>query len=304
MNEVQFIIDFLSSPIFYGGSIFASFVWLLEHPDIYDRIKALFIKPFMSGRKKLQQHYLASDIQSKLNRFSRHVIKDLDEKERFKAKIQWVEDSTRDTFFNQDKIVIKMDCSDNSNRNLAIATLAYASEVVIRKCKPYLEPRLRNATNLIAAKKIIDGYAEEQEKNYYNNVFLFPTLEADTNLRDDCNYLSILDQNGYFTRLYLRELRYLGELLDGTIPTEDIQQETRNFFEYLSHIGCTPIIHVGGHYLNDNQFNLLGRYLKIRVLLLAITSNIENKNIKPYIKKIILLACHKGRGKIDRHWNH
>ena len=261
-------------------------LYLLEHHEIYDGIKALIIKPFIKGGKKFQQHYLASDIQSKLNKFSRHIIKDMDENDKFRAKIKWVENSTLDSFIEQDKIVIKMDCSDNANRNLTIATLAYVSVVVVKSVKPFMEETLKTATNMIITKKIMDDYADKHERDYFNNVYLYPALENDSELKNDCQKLSELDQKGYFTRLYLRELRYLGELLKETIPTQEVKEEIRKFLEYIHNVATVPMLHEGGERLEDSQFYFNGRYLKIRVLLLAVPFKIEQGNTKPYIKRI------------------
>lgn len=270
-----------------GATVVTAILWLFEHPEIYDRIKAGLIKPFIKGRKRVQQHYIASDLQSRLNTFSRHIAKEMDEKQLYRARVQWVEVSAApETFFEQDQLVIRMDCADNACKNLTMATLAYVSSVLAKNAKPFADPLLRRAIDLMSTKKILDASANENEKHYFNNVFLFPTLESDSDLKHDCEGISLLDQKGYFTRLFLRELRYIGDLLKTTIPTDDIQDELRAFFQYLIIISNAPILQEGGTMLTHSQFQFKRRYLKVQVVLFAMPMKVQSGDIRPYRRRV------------------
>lgn len=58
-----------------GLTVIGVVIWLLEHPYVYDNVKAGLIKPFIKGGKRLQKHFIASNVQGKLNKFSHDVAK-------------------------------------------------------------------------------------------------------------------------------------------------------------------------------------------------------------------------------------
>ena len=124
------------------GPAIAGIIWLLEHPEIYDRVKASIVKPFMRRRERLQKIYIASDIQAKINSFSKEISKEIGEKEKYKIKIQWVKNSNIEAFLTQDELIIKMDCAENLNRNLVLVTLKYISKTLIPKSRPYIDKDL------------------------------------------------------------------------------------------------------------------------------------------------------------------
>lgn len=269
-----------------GLTVIGVVIWLLEHPYVYDNVKAGLIKPFIKGGKRLQKHFIASNVQGKLNKFSHDVAKEMGEKKSYKARVKWVKLSSPETFFKQNRLVIRMDCGDNASKNLTIATLAYVSSVIIRKARPYVDTRLSRAIDLISTRKVIEASAEDHEKLYYNNVFLFPMLEVDGDLKIDCEGISALDKKGYFTRLFLRELRYVGEILHPTIPNDDVRSEIREFLEYLLTVANAPILHEGGKMLEPSQFLFMRRYLKVQVVLFAMSWKAEVGDIRPYRKRI------------------
>lgn len=229
---------------------------------------------------------MASDIQSRVNRYSRHVLREIGEGNIVDVRIKWVDSTTPEAFFKQDKLTIRMDCSENSHRNLVLATYYYVSSTVAREGRPYLDPKLREALDLTCTKKILDSEAREFEKSYFDNTYLFPKLEADRELQQDCLGLTHIDNKGYFTRLFLRELRAIGVLLEGSIPTDEVRAELRDFYLFLFRLANSPIAHEGGEPLAPEQFRFRRRYLNIQVVLLAVYANVESENLRPYRRRI------------------
>jgi hypothetical protein len=89
-----------------------------------------------------------------------------------------------------------------------------------------------------------------------------------------------------YTRLFLRELRHLGKLLEGSLPTEEVRCEVRDFLGYLMTIANTRIVQEGGSVLQPAQFLFRRRYLNIQVVLFAIYKNVQSANIRPYVKRV------------------
>ncbi|MFA5145342.1 MAG: hypothetical protein WC723_05000 [Candidatus Omnitrophota bacterium] len=269
-----------------GAVVFGAVIWLLEHQELYDRIKAGIIKPFIKRRENLQKIYIASDIQNKINTFTNSVSREIGEKEKCKVKIEWVDKESKESFFKDDKLIIRMDYKDNMHRNLSLATLVFVSESLIRKTRPYIDKTLNNAIDLMVTKKILEEEANEQEKDYYNNVFMFPQLENSKELRDVCKNIEFMGQKGYFTRLFLRELKFLGESLQGSLPTDEVKNEVNDFMKYIVILSNSPLVQEGGHFLAPEEFRFERRYLKIRVILFAWIGNVTLSNIRPYFKRV------------------
>lgn len=269
-----------------GLGIIGFIIWLLENYEKYEKFKACVIKPFIKGRKTLQKRFLSNKIQGKINTFSKSVAEEIGEKEKYRVKIEWVDRSDTESFFKNDELIIRMDCKDNINRNLALATLIYVSETLVKKARPYIDKILNKAMDLMATKRIFEEETAEDEKEYYNHVMLFPQLENDKELRDDCENIQLLEQKGYFTRLFLRELRFLGELLDTTIPTDEVKKEVRQFLGYLINLAKTPLVQEPGRWLAPEEFKFERRYLKVQFVLFARVENVTLKNIRPYLKRI------------------
>jgi len=277
--------DFLTWLIPGGGAL-TIIIWLLERPEHYDRIKAVLFQPFLSGRKTIQKVFISSDIQTKLTSFSRHLAKDMDEKDVCQAKIKWVDTTTPEAFFQDGRLIIRMDCSENKNRNLTLATLLFVQQAVLRKTKRYLDVILRDSIDLVVTKKLFDAKGGEDEQHYYNDIFLTPKLCNSPELRGRCEELALLDEKGLFTRLLLRELRFLGEQLDNALPTDEIRDEIGRFSDYLCRISRAPSIHADGDRLRPSDFQFKGRYLRIQVVLFAIYANVMAEHVRPYMRRV------------------
>ncbi|MFH1094019.1 MAG: hypothetical protein V1739_07705 [Candidatus Omnitrophota bacterium] len=261
-------------------------LWLLENYDKYEKIKAMCFKPFIGVHKNIQKIFLSNNLQGRINSFAKNTARDIGEKNQCKVQIKWVEKENLDAFFKDDKLIIKMDCAGNMYKNLSVATLIYIAETLVRQARPYIKQKLNNAIDLMVAKTMFEEEAEEQEIDYFNNVILFPQTANDIELQTYCKGIEFLQDKGYFSRLFLREMKFLGKTVGGTIPTEEIKQEIDEFLSYVIKLAHTPIADAKGEFLEPADFEFVHRYLKIRVVLFANVGNINTNNIRPYLKRI------------------
>lgn len=194
-------------------------------------------------------------------------------------KIEWIQSETPDSFIEKGQTVVRLKHYVNQDRNIVDATLWYLKKGLLPRAKNYLDTTLRKSCESKVAIQVFDARRDTGAYDYFIENELNPAIKTDAYLKQDLQMLEDLDSVGFFTHVFLREVKQTGEKLLKTMSTPAIQQELRNFAEFLQTIATK-----GPN--EDVPLTFKGVKIKVAVVLVARKETIHSYGIAPYISRI------------------
>lgn len=211
----------------------AVLIYLVTHPEVAEKWGSIFTRLFSNISKRAERTTVGLGIQGDIDSFAKSLNREVNGVVPYGVQIEWViGGATRESFFRENKIVIRMDYHTNQDENLVRAALEYVSKGLLTDSKPYLDSKVVDSVDLICTKKLIESQRRGALHFYYGEI-LNPILESDEDIREYVHMMQQLDEGGYFTQILLKELHRLGVLMHFTIPDDQIRGETRDFVGFL-----------------------------------------------------------------------
>ena len=202
------LINWLSSPdkishlealIPWGSTVVvvAAILWVLSHLDKAESAIGRICGWGTAISSTFEKGAIAKDIQSRLSRASRGINAACGEVIPNGAKVAWVKEQSREAFFYNNQIIVKMDYHKNQGRNFAIATLLYLSDGLLPKTKPYLGRSLSKAMDLMVAKKMLIQEHQTALRYFYSEL-LDPEISNNPSIKKAIEQMNLIDERGLF----------------------------------------------------------------------------------------------------------
>jgi hypothetical protein len=151
-----------------------------------------------------------------------------------KLKIHWTTAEDMPTVVRNGEVVVFMQRSDQREQNVAKATMLYVPKAIVPRARPYVNPTIMEAVDLVVAKSIL---AEDDENIGVLDTFFRDYLDvamAESNsLRERLDEIDEIDLQGWLTRVLLREYLYLGRDLYPALAQDSWLRETEAFARWL-----------------------------------------------------------------------
>ena len=151
-------------------------------------------------------------------------------------KIEWAKEMTPQVFLDKDEIVVKMKYHTNQDWNRVTAVMAYASRGVIPHARPYIDKRVIKSIDFVCVRKVLISGKRTTAVDFFLEDALEPTLQKEPEIKKYYKIMETLDDQGFFTRILLREFIELGREMYGYSPNESLFEETANFVDFLNTI--------------------------------------------------------------------
>ena len=224
---------------FFGGAgiIILMAIWALKSPEKIETIVAWFYRTFNWVSKKWEYNTVATDVQNKVNTYGEKLIREAPGVLPHAMKIDWSKDSQSvEASLRRGEIVVTLDFSHNRDRNLVVATLAYLAKGLLPWARTYVDQTLIRAVDFTVAKNIFASSKQNLATQYFFENFLRPGVQENPQLQEDCTALDLIHDRGLFTRVFLRQLHVMGEKVFPATPDAALQNETRDFKNFLHQI--------------------------------------------------------------------
>lgn len=234
MNEiVGYVISF-----FGGGSLVAFLVlWGLKNLDKIEVLLAWFYRTFSWACGKWEYGKAATEIQVIVNSVGEAINRESEDALPHAMKIEWAKTAQdAEAFLRNGEIIVTMGPSPNRERNLAVSTVAYLGKGLLHRSRPYVDKTLMRATDFTVAKRIFMSGGQSMVMSFFFENYLEPAMETEPQLRHDCTVLDKLEKAGFFTRILLKQLCYLGDKAFPATPDGSTEKETRDFVDFLAEI--------------------------------------------------------------------
>lgn len=280
------------------------FIWLfyylfISHQEKGEKFIEWFSKLLSWTGKKAQKVATAKNIQNKINSFVDSINTEVKNLLPYGLKIKWISpEISRESFIQNDRVIVMLNFHRNQDENLSKATLLYMEKAVIPEARPHIHKRLSEAIDLMMTKKALYSFIEARScLNHYIDTVLRPATENNSDVKEFCNVIDIIDEKGLFSRMLLRELSELGIKRSGVTETGETVHETNEFAKKLVDLAEKEKD-------VDINPNFIKNHIRVAVILVARSYNVDNhgvylKKIKFFIDKSVNTFYVFARGKIN-----
>ncbi|MEW6047455.1 MAG: hypothetical protein AB1609_13395 [Bacillota bacterium] len=195
--------------------------------------------------------------------------------------VQWVRQSARDAFIRDDKVVLRMGFEENPDKQLAAAVMQFVSGGFLPRAKPYVDKKVMESSELTLAKRILSQRGPGALKCFLDEVW-WPRVDSDEELRGICEILTDIDSDALFVPIFLREIGELPTKVAGQVPTKYHYADTRDFVEFMHRIATQE------RGSDRNPLDHKGRFIRVAVLLVAVTDKYVSEGVTPYVRRVTL----------------
>jgi len=231
MNEaIENVLIFL----FGAGSVGAIAIWVFNNRTALISVVAWFYRTFSWISKRMEYGNVASNIEATVNKVGDQIDSAAPDVLPYPIRISWVKTpDSLDTSLRNGELVVTMQYSANRDRNLIVSTLAYLRKGLLPRARAYVDRTLMKATDFAVAKDVLGNSGLEMAVPMFFDEYLDPALSDDPQLLEEMTRVDRIDNAGFFQRVYLRELKQLGDKVYPATPNVRIWDESKSFAEFL-----------------------------------------------------------------------
>jgi hypothetical protein len=194
-------------------------------------------------------------------------------------KVKWVDkEEKRDAFIKRGKAVVKMYHHNNQAKNFVYTIIDYLSLSLIPKSQLFIDEDVMKAAEYTMAEKFFIIESRHKGLKLFIDEFIADEKDKDSDIYKYYETLRKLEEKGFFTRIFLRDLCDLGELSITGIHTT-IKKETKDYTEKLVNLANRK----RGE---DIDIDYKGKFIKSAIVFIARPLTYEKHGIDPYIRYI------------------
>ena len=236
-------------------------------------------------KRRVVKNELEGTLNAALREFNREGAGFVDHE----VKIEWLtpSDDVRDTFFRSGKAFLKLGFSENNHRNLVEAALAFCREGLMPSTRQYVPQPLMKAIDLVFVDEVLERRQAHLSRAYLTQEVIPREVERLPGVDSYIETLSLISQQGLFTRIFLPELRDY----PGFVPARmALYRHHYDIFEFLGFLETTVksretrtrtvLIHVGA-------------VVRVAIVLVGIPDKLRFEGTRPYVRRA---AIHNRRG--------
>ncbi len=278
MNEIVENILFF---IFGASSLAGISIWIFINRNALISFAAWFFRTFSWISKKFEYGNIALNIESTINYIGDKYDRSAPEIMPHPIKISWAKTSDDlDATLRKGEIIVTMQYSPNRERNLVVSTLAYLKKGLLPRARSYVDKTLMKATDFTVAKEIFSKSNYDMAIPYFYDHILEKASEEDPTLHDALTIIDKINDADFFDKVFLREIKYMGDKVYPAFPNQRIQNETKEFADFLELIADKEKgVDVPGGLM------FAGRRIRTSLMLVARTWT-RRIGVKPYLKRI------------------
>jgi len=218
-------------------------------------------------------------IESSLNKISNDMNREIEGILPYGIEIEWVRNTDRETFIRNNKIVIRMEYHQNNTRNIVNATLRYFEEGLLKNIKEIIDLKISKSIDFVTAKKTLRETKKYDSLQFLVENVINPIENEDEEIRYYLNSMSKLYEAGFFSRIFLNELKNINQMLYVDKIYDNLNEDIIIFLEKLNEIA---------HKKRgvDIDTHVITNYLKISFVYIARLETLKY-GIKPYTNYIL-----------------
>lgn len=255
-------------------------VYFIKKPEKLEKLIGMLSRLFMCINQKLERTYVKYDTQSTINSYVAKVSKNVHNIGVDGVRIMWTDpkEISKEDFIRNGQMVIHLKKSENQNKNIVNASMAFISGAFLKKTKSYIAKYQSQSLDIYATydllrnehREIIDQFVQDFMKEKMDNkkiADLFEKYEA-------------INKAGLFYPILVQELTFLGEkVFSHRRDQSSIVEEVKDLIFFLKNYAERK---VG----EEMKLEFNGNFCKFAIRIVGKKSKVDNSNISIYTKSV------------------
>lgn len=232
---------------------------------------------WLTGKRDKEKKYISNDVKGRLNlarrkmHFGATVLPTA-------VDVEWVEGGRPEAYsIKEGEFIVRLDPAQSQTKNITTLAVLLVQKTTLRGLRSSLDDSLTCAVDMNLAKNLLFELGNREVMDW----FLANEYERAIHCTSACEKISkqlrVLEERGFFTRLFLVEMEELSQKVYGLGPTEAAALDVAALIEFLYTLATKKA-------KRKIPLDLNGTYLRIGVILVAKTGTILNIGIDPYIQ--------------------
>lgn len=236
------VISFVGFIYFFGvGGAIAGFfetilIYVLFNPDKTAGYLASFYKINRNINFWFEKNAVEKRLESTISLASKKINEEGVMVLPHGVDIKWVEPIDRGAFLKEDNVVVCLEQSINEAKNLAIASMLYTSEDLIRESQRFIDSKVLKSLFLATSRKMLMIDRRIGALKFLNAEFLEPEILKYPSIKNYVEVIEKLDSEGCLTRLLIKELSELDAKLSPATSNLRAEQETVSFMQIMKRL--------------------------------------------------------------------
>lgn len=251
--------------------------FVLTQPEKTDlwraRILSLFSWAGVHVRRLQTQAYL----QGTLNTFARGLDEESPGALPYNLKLEFVEEIERAELLRSPTVLVRIRDRGNEDINLVHALVTFCSVGFVPPARDYLEKPLADALDLTLTRKVLIMDDRLSSSTYLYKELMEPTKQSSAETAEFCEMLDRLDEQGLFSRVFIKELVSFGQRCLSRQPTDTLRGEPIGLLRYLNEVALRAV----GSKMVDRGY--VGEYIAAGIVFVGSHANLMTTGTLRYL---------------------
>ena len=258
----------------------------LHYQEELQKWSVIFWKGIRIFWKRAEKKIISNDIESRVNKFTKSLKREISNFEPIGVQIQWVEEGESPSeFFSDGRLIIRMREHQNQNKNFVYGSMVFISKCILTKAKRYISKTQKESLDLFIAKKLFEKEKPRIVDQFFED-FFSPRMDVEK-VAELVEKYTVIDKAALFFPVLVQELAFLGEKVFWRRRDAQIIIEVNYLVDLLQNYANREI----GEEDLPNIFE--GAYCRCSIMLISKYFKRELGKIDPYIRHIERLANRK-----------
>ena len=258
-------------------TIVSIFIAIIKNYDNVKKIVAdllsFFAATFGWFKSKSTQTSVESICQLSINGINT-IVPELDLP---KLSLKWAKkDKDGNVELKPGEAIVLLKYNKDNCQNIINTTSLYIKKTLLPLSKPFMDEGVKKAVDFSVIRKFLTNF---DLKNYMIPQFIEENKQDINQYNDTFDKVSIIEKEGLFSRILLREFAIWGNKIATEIPNEDHKKESVVLMDFIYNIASRE-------YDELTPLSCVSNNVKVAVLLVAKYDTYYEKGIAPYVRRI------------------
>lgn len=266
-----------------GGIIAAFGIWNAA-PDPIKRAIAKTLRIFPALPNILKRQAVKDEIEGSLNAAFKAFGKEGAGFIEHEVKVTWLTpgDRAKQLFFQSDKAYLKLDFSDDHERNLVEAALIFCKDGLLPSTRQFLPRPMMRAIDLTFIDEILEKRNATQSRIYFTQEVMPREIEATPETEQYLDKLALISQHGLFIRCLMPELKDYPGHVPARLARKAHVEQVEAFIQFLETTAKNR------ETMTKTGLTHVGQSIRTALVLVGIPYKLQSQGTRPYIKAIAM----------------
>ena len=220
---------------------------------------------------------IESEINTALKEFSKEGAGFVEEE----VVVKWLKpgEEARRLFFKGGKAFIKLDFTEDKERNLVEATLMYCKECLLPEVRQFIERPMMRAIDITFIDELLSRRNIIRGRAYFTQEVIPQEIKDTPGMDIYLDDLELINQHGLFTRAFLPELKEYPGKAQRRVSRKNHLQQIEEYVAFLKKTAEDRTRVVKRVWLH------IGETIRVGVILVGTADKLEYEGVKPYVRR-------------------